>query len=312
MRRVVVVDSIDAVGLEILRRADFEVEELGAGERGSGDWRALAARADALVVRSVTRIDATTLAALPRLAVIGCAGAGTDNVDLAAAQARGVRVVAAPEANAVAAAEHTFALLLGLARHVAAADAAIKARRWEREPFLGFELAGKTLGIVGCGRIGSRVARRATAFEMRVLAADPYVAPALLRSHGAEPVVYDELLRRADVVTFHVPLTEETRHMADERALAKLRPGALLVNCARGAVADGDAVLRALDEGRLGGAALDVLEEEPPVDFTLVRHPRVLATPHLGGRTREAQRRVAIELAGAMVDALRERRGENR
>jgi D-3-phosphoglycerate dehydrogenase / 2-oxoglutarate reductase len=310
MRRVVVVDAIDPQGLEILRAADLEVQVLNAEERA--DWRLHAARAGALVVRSVTRVGAATLAALPRLEVIGCAGAGTDNVDVEAAAARGVRVVHAPEANAVAAAEHTFALLLGLARHVAAADAAIKAQRWEREPFLGFELAGKTLGIVGCGRIGSRVARRAAPFEMRVLAADPYVPPNTLRSRGAEPVAYDELLRQADVVTFHVPLTGETRHMFDERAVAKLRPGALLVNCARGAVVDGGAVLRALEIGRLAGAALDVFEEEPPADWSLARHPRVLATPHLGGRTREAQRRVAIELAGAIVDALGARPDENR
>jgi D-3-phosphoglycerate dehydrogenase len=165
-------------------------------------------------------------------------------------------------------------------------------------------LAGKTLGVVGCGRIGSRVTRRATAFEMQVLTADPYVPAERLRSYGAEPVAYEELLGRSDVVTFHVPLTAETRHMFGEKAIAALRPGALVVNCARGAVVDGDALLRALDDGQLGGAALDVLEEEPPADFNLVRHPRVLATPHLGARTGEAQRRVAIELATAMVEAL--------
>jgi len=310
MRSVVVVDPIGAEGIDILRRADLEVEELTAAQRAG--WRAFAAPADALIVRSVTRVDAADLAALPRLAVIGCAGAGVDNVDCEAAAARGVRVVSAPEANALAAAEHTFALLLGLARHVAAADAAMKAGRWEREPFLGLELAGKTLGVVGCGRIGSRVTRRATAFEMQVLTADPYLAAERLRSYGAEPVVYDELLRRSDVVTFHVPLTAETRRMFGEKAIAALRPGALVVNCARGAVVDAGALLRALEDGRLGGAALDVWEAEPPTDFTLVGHPRVLATPHLGARTREAQRRVAIELAGAMVGALREGRSEKR
>jgi D-3-phosphoglycerate dehydrogenase len=302
MHRILIADPLDAGGIEILRASGAEVRELAAAERPR--LAEILPDYDALVVRSATKVTAELLAAGKRLKVVGRAGIGVDNVDVGAATDRGVLVVNAPTANLLSATEHTFALLLALARNVAAADAALKSGVWDRKPFLGVELQGKTLGVVGFGRIGQRVAVRARAFDLEVVAHDPFLDAQAARRLEVELLPLEELLPRADVVTLHTPLTPETRNLLSAARLATMKPGALLVNCGRGGVVDEVALLAALDEGRLGGAGLDVFAEEPPADFALIRHPKVVATPHLGAQTREAQERISTETAEMLLAAL--------
>lgn len=302
MHRILIADPLDAAGVEILRASGAEVYELPAAERPR--LPEILPGYDALVVRSATKVTADLLAAGKRLKVVGRAGIGVDNVDVGAATERGVLVVNAPTANLLSATEHTFALLLALARNVALADAALKSGVWDRKPFLGVELQGKTLGVIGFGRIGQRVAARARAFDMQVVAHDPFLDAQAARRLEVELLSLEELLPRADVVTLHTPLTPETKNLLSAARLAEMKPGALLVNCSRGGVVDEEALLSALDEGRLGGAGLDVFAEEPPQDFALIRHPRVVATPHLGAQTREAQERISTETAEMLLAAL--------
>ncbi len=302
MHRILVADPLHPAGLEVLRAAGAEVVELAAADRPR--IAEIVSDCDALIVRSTTRVDGELLAAAGELRVVGRAGIGVDNVDVARATERGILVVNAPTANLVSATEHTFALLLALARNVAGADASMKAGEWDRKRFLGSELNGKVLGVVGLGRIGQSVAVRARAFEMKVIAHDPYLDSGVARRLEIELVSLDELLPRADVVTLHVPLTDRTRGLLGRERLAKLKPGALVVNCARGGVVDEEALLEALEAGRVGGAALDVFAQEPPKMSALVAHPRVVATPHIGAQTREAQERVATETARMVLEAL--------
>ncbi len=303
MHRVVIADPLAPEGLALLEEGGIEVVDASALSRENLLGRL--AEADALLVRSRTRVDRELLEAAPALKVVGRAGIGVDNIDLDRATERGVLVFNVPTANLLSATEHTFALLLSLARRVAAADAAMKAGEWNRKAFVGVELHGKRLGIVGLGRIGREVARRARAFGMSVVAHDPFLDPAVAARLDLELLGLDELLEQADAVTIHVPLTDGTRHLLAAPELARLREGALLVNCARGGVVDEVALLAALESGHLGGAALDVFEQEPPTDRRLVRHPRVVATPHLGAQTREAQDRASREAARMALEALR-------
>lgn len=302
MARVVIADALERSGLELLAKAGLEVVEVPKGERQRlGDFLR---EAEGLVVRSATRVTAVLLDQAPALRVVARAGVGVDNVDVEAATARGILVVNAPTANLISAVEHTFALLLALVRHVPAAHASMMRGEWERGKFLGWELHGKTLGIVGLGRIGQRVAQRARAFEMQILAYDPHLPRERMASLGVEPVSLGELIERADVVTLHTPLTRETRNLIGAAELGRMKPGAFLVNCGRGGLVDEEALLASLESGHLAGAGLDVFEEEPTRRLELVRHPRVVATPHLGAQTREAQERVALETAEALRAAL--------
>ncbi len=302
MYKILIADSLDETGLARLRESGHEVHELSAEERPQ--LAELLPDYDALVVRSATRVTADLLRAGKKLRVVGRAGIGVDNVDVEAATQLGILVVNAPTANLLSAAEHTFALLLALARNVPAADASLKAGRWTRTPFEGLELQGKTLGIIGFGRIGQRVAQRALAFEMQVMAYDPFLDADFIRRHDAVATSLDELLARADVVTLHTPLTPETKNLLHEGRIARMKRGALLVNCGRGGVLDEVALKAALDEGHLAGAALDVFAEEPPRDYALAQHPKVVATPHLGAQTREAQVRISTETARMVLAAL--------
>ncbi len=302
MYKILVSDPIEATGLAQLRESGHEVTELPGEERHR--LPELLPDYDALVVRSGTKVTADLLAAGKRLKVVGRAGIGVDNVDIDAATERGILVVNAPTANLLSATEHTFALMLALARNVAAADRDLKAGEWTRKKWVGAELQGKTLGVIGFGRIGQQVARRARAFDMRVVAYDPFLDDELVRRQDAEPMGLDELLAAADVVTLHVPMTAKTRNLLNAERLAMMKEGALLVNCARGGVVDEQALLAALDGGRLKGAALDVFTREPPADYALARHPRVVATPHLGAQTREAQVRISTETAKMVLAAL--------
>ncbi|MEO6834807.1 MAG: phosphoglycerate dehydrogenase [Candidatus Tumulicola sp.] len=304
--RVVVAEPFDDRGIAILERAGADVISCVGAPRAT--LHAALHEARGLIVRSETRVDGDLLARAPRLEVVARAGAGVDAIDVDAATAAGIVVVNTPGANTIAAAEHTFAMLLSALRHVPQAYASVRASQWERKLFVGHELYGKTLGIVGLGRIGSNVAARASAFGMHVIAHDPYVPASRAGALGVELCELDELLATAHVVTLHVPLTPQTRGMIGPCALATMRDDAVLVNCARGAVVDADALLRALDAGRLLVAVVDVVPEEPPpaasASARLLAHDRVVATPHLGGTTFEALERIALEIAEDVVRVL--------
>ena len=306
MGRVLVVEPVAPGGIEILAAAhETEVRlELGREEliRLLSDGQGY----DALVIRSQTRVDAALLAAAaPRLSVVGVASIGVDKIDLEAATRAGVMVVNAPTGNAIAAAEHTMALLLSLMRRIPPADASIRSGAWDRAQFTGSELRGKVLGIIGLGKIGRLVCRRALAFDMKVLTHDPYITADQASEVGARLVGLAELLARADVLTVHTPLTDRTRGMIGTAQLEALRPGAVVLNVARGGIVDEAALTRSLASGHIAGAALDVFSSEPMLPNTPLRDaPNTVLTPHLGASTREAQARVGLEMAEQVVMAL--------
>jgi D-3-phosphoglycerate dehydrogenase len=303
MARILICDPLNAVGVEQLRAEGHQVTELAAEDKANIEMHAKGV--DALIVRSGTQATSALMdAAGASLRVIGRAGVGVDNVDVKAATERGILVVNAPTANLLSATEHTFALLLALMRKVPAADRALKESRWDRKSFVGKELWGKTLGIAGFGRIGQRVALRAQAFEMKVLAYDPFLDDDAIRRHDVEPASLEDLLRAADAVTLHVPMAESTRNLINAERIALMKDDAVLINCARGGVIDEPALLAALESGKLAGAGLDVFAEEPMRDFTLARHPKVVATPHVGAQTQEAQLRIAQDTAKMVNQAL--------
>ncbi|MBU3664423.1 MAG: phosphoglycerate dehydrogenase [Chthoniobacterales bacterium] len=260
----------------------------------------------ALVVRSQTKVGADVIAAASKLKAVGRAGVGVDNVDVDAATRRGIVVMNTPGGNTVSTAEHAFSLLVSVARKIPQADASVKSGKWDRKSFQGVELNGKTLAVLGMGRIGTEVAKRARAFGMHVLAYDPYLSEARAQSLQVELVEdLDEALPRADFVTMHMPLTDETRHMLDARRLALLKKGARVVNCARGGLIDEKALAESLASGHLAGAAVDVFEEEPPGPENPLRTaPNVVFTPHLGASTAEAQESVGIEIAHTIRAAI--------
>jgi D-3-phosphoglycerate dehydrogenase len=303
VKRVLVTDGLQAVGVDALRKHGLEVEVTG-----SLDERALIARLgeyEGLIVRSATKVTRAAIAAGTRLEVIGRAGAGMDTIDVDAATERGIIVMNTPGGNTTAVAEHTLALLLALARRVAVADATLKAGRWEKNRLQGVELLGKTLGILGLGRIGGEVARRALGFRMQVLAYDPYLTREAAERLGVDSVELDELLTRSDFITIHTPLTGDTRHLIGEAELARMKPGVRLINCARGGIIDEAALARALASGQVGGAGIDVFEQEPPpADHPLLRFEQVVLTPHLGAATDEAQSAVALAIADQVADVL--------
>jgi D-3-phosphoglycerate dehydrogenase / 2-oxoglutarate reductase len=301
MVRVLIAEPLADAGIELLR-AHFEVDAHDALDRA--ELLASVADADALVVRSATQVDAEVLAAGRNLKVVGRAGIGLDNVDVNAATRLGVMVVNAPQSNVISAAEHTVALILAQARNIPQADAALREGRWERSRFQGAELYGKTLGIVGLGRVGALVAQRLNAFGMRVIAYDPYVSRDRAAQMGVELASLVEVLTRADVVTVHLPKTPETTGLIGERELAAMRPGARLVNTARGGLVDETALAKAVESGHLGGAALDVFSEEPTTHSPLFQLDRVVVTPHLGASTAEAQDKAGVAIAEQLILAL--------
>ena len=260
---------------------------------------------DALVVRSETKVNREVVEAGKKLQVIARAGIGVDNIDLEAATGAGIAVVNAPTGNTVAAAEHTLALMLALSRNVPGAHHSLKSGEWRRSAFMGVEVRDKTLGICGLGRVGTEVARRAQAFDMRLVGYDPFVAPEYARRIGVELLSLEDLLAESDFVTLHTPLTEGTRGMLGMRQVENIKPGARVINVARGELVDDAALLAGLESGRLSGVALDVFAKEPPDPSPLLEHPKVIVTPHLGASTREAQREVAIEAAEQVLAVLR-------
>jgi D-3-phosphoglycerate dehydrogenase len=299
--RVLIAEPVAREGVELLRQ-HHEVDERPGLSRE--ELCAILSDYDALVVRSQVQVDAELIAAAPRLQVIGRAGVGVDNVDLEAATRAGIVVVNAPTGNTIAAAEHTLALLYGVARRTAAADASMRRGEWSRSQFTGVELRGKTLGIIGLGKIGQAIAVRARAMEMTVLGVDPFISAEAASNYGVELVEMDDLLRRADVVSVHVPLTRTTKGLLGREALAKLKPGAIVLNVARGGIVDEAALATALRSGQVGGAGVDVFEQEPPTGSPLLEAPNTVLTPHLGASTAEAQVLVAEEVAAQVLDVL--------
>jgi D-3-phosphoglycerate dehydrogenase / 2-oxoglutarate reductase len=305
-KRVVVAESFAEQGLAILRQAGITVDSMVGRPRD--DLKASLLTADGLIVRSETRVDRDLLAAGPRLTVVARAGVGVDSIDVAAATDAGVVVLNTPAANTVSAAEQTFGLMLALARHTPEAVQSLREGRWIRLQLVGTELAGKTLGIVGLGRVGGNVATRARAFGMHVQTHDPYIAAARADTFDAKLVDLETLLRTSDFVTLHVPLNGETRGLIDLGKLRLLPKHAYIINCARGGVIVEEDLITALDEGALAGAGIDVVAIEPPPPdgsgAKLHKHPKVIATPHLGGSTHEALSRIANELAEDVTRVL--------
>ncbi len=300
--KVLVKEKIADSGVALLRE-NFEVE-LGL-EMSAEQLAERIGEFDAILIRSATRMTADLIDRADRLKVIGRAGTGVDNVDIEAATRRGIIVANAPESNSVAAAEHTMALVLALLRNVPAAHASLSAGRWERSSFKGAELYGKTLGVLGFGRIGQLVARRAQAFDMDVVAFDKFVSADRLRELGVEgAATSEELYERADVISLHLPKTPETVNWVDADALVRMKDGVRIVNCARGELIDLDALMTGLESGKVAGAALDVFPEEPFTDHPLLARPDVIVTPHLGASTAEAQDRAGVVTAEQVTAAL--------
>jgi D-3-phosphoglycerate dehydrogenase len=309
--KILIPDDLSAAGLDLLR-ADPAVSVTVAKKMPRADLLACIGEYDALIVRSETRVDAAVIETGRALRVIGRAGIGVDTIDVDAATRRGIIVMNTPQANTTATCEHTIAMMLALARNIPQADASLRRGEWARSKFMGVQLMGKTLGVIGLGRIGTQVAKRAQAFGMEVIAYDPYVSEEAARANKVGLVDLDELLARSDFVTLHSSLTAGSRRLLDAAAIAKMKTGARVVNVARGALVDAEALHAALASGKLAGAALDVFEEEPPPSNTpLIQLPNVVVAPHLGASTIEAQRDVSIQMAEQILDALHDREVRN-
>ncbi|MDE0718328.1 MAG: hydroxyacid dehydrogenase, partial [Rhodospirillaceae bacterium] len=278
--RVLISDRMSPRAAEVFRQhgIDADIKPGMAPE----ELKSVIGAYDGMAVRSATRVTGDILDAAARLKVIGRAGIGVDNIDINAATSKGVLVMNTPFGNSITTAEHAIALMFALARQIPAADLSTQAGKWEKSRFMGVELTGKVLGVVGCGNIGSIVAERARGLKMKVIASDPFLSPQRARETGVEKVELDELLQRADFITLHTTLSDGTRHLLDAAAIGRMKPGVRIVNCARGGLIDEDALKAALDDGRVAGAALDVFETEPAKENPLFGSDRIVATPHLG------------------------------
>jgi D-3-phosphoglycerate dehydrogenase len=297
--KILVTDTLADSGLAILRAAsDMEVD-YRPGLKGDALLKAVS-ESDALITRSGTAVTEELVNAGTRLRIVGRAGVGLDNVDVDACTARGILVINAPTANIMSATEHTMAMLLALCRNIPE-----KRGEWNRSKFMGTELDGKTLGIIGLGRIGTRITVRARAFGMRVIAYDPYIAPSAFEKVGAERVSLDHLLARADVITVHTPLSDETRGMIGAAEMSRMKAGVVVLNIARGGIYDEQSLADALNSGKIAGAAIDVYVEEPPKDNPLLSAKNIILSPHIGANTIEAQDRVAVQTAEMVIEALR-------
>jgi D-3-phosphoglycerate dehydrogenase len=300
--RVLVADPIAEDGIALLRDCgEVEVRTGAAPEEliaRIGDY-------DALVVRSETRVTEAVIAAGKRLQVIGRAGVGVDNIDIPAATRHGVTVVNAPTGNTISAAEHAIGLMLALARHIPQADASMRRKEWMRSQFVGVELRGKTLGVIGLGQVGTEVARRARGLEMRVIAADPFVPEERGRAMGVELVPFERLIGEADFISVHTTLTQGTRGLIGADELSRMKPGVRLINTARGGIIEEEALLSAVQSGQVAGAAIDVFVKEPAAETVLAGNDRIVVTPHLGASTAEAQERVAVDVAEQIAAVLR-------
>ena len=302
--RVLISDALSPAAVQIFKDRGVEVDfqpKLGADKEKLAE---LVGGFDGLAIRSATKVTPKILERAKNLKVIGRAGIGVDNVDIPAATAKGIIVMNTPFGNSITTAEHAITLMLALARQIPQADASTQAGKWEKNRFMGVEITGKTLGVIGAGNIGSIVVDRALGLRMRVIAYDPFLSPERAADMGVHKVELDELFKRADFITLHTPLTDKTRNIIDAAAIAKMKKGVRIINCARGGLVDENALRAALDSGQVAGAAFDVFSEEPANANPLFNHPNVVCTPHLGAATTEAQENVALQVAEQMSDYL--------
>ena len=302
--KVLVSDPLSKEGVDILKAAGLEVDEVF--KLSESELVKKIKGYAGLIVRSETTVTKKIIQASDKLKVIGRAGVGLDNVDVVEASKKGIVVMNAPSGNTISTAEHAFSLMLSMARNIPQASQSVKDGKWDRKKFMGVEVYGKTLGIVGMGRIGTEFAKRAMVFGMKVMANDPFLSEEKARSIGVEPVTMDVLLANADFITIHTPLTDETRHFIDEKAFEKMKQGVRIVNAARGGIIDEKALAKYIKSGKVAGAALDVFETKakPPIDSPVAGLDKVITTPHLGASTEEAQVSVSVDMARSIVDAL--------
>src|SRR5471032_3273286 len=302
--RVLISDALSPAAVQIFKDRGVEVDFQPNLGKDKDKLAEVINGFDGLAIRSATKATAKILEKAKNLKVIGRAGIGVDNVDIAAATARGIIVMNTPFGNSITTAEHAITLMLALARQIPEADTSTRAGKWEKNRFMGVEIFGKTLGVIGCGNIGSIVADRAIGLKMKVIAYDPFLSPERAMDLGVEKVELDELFKRADFITLHTPLTEKTKNIIDAKSLAAMKKGVRIINCARGGLVDETALYEALKGGRVAGAAFDVFVEEPATSNPLFSLPNVVCTPHLGAATSEAQENVALQIAEQMSDYL--------
>ena len=304
MPKVLISDALSPAAVQIFKDRGIEVDFQPALGKDKEKLAELIGHYDGLAIRSAPKVSPKMLEKAKNLKVIGRAGIGVDNVDIPAATARGIIVMNTPFGNSITTAEHAITLMLALAREIPQADASTQAGKWEKNRFMGVEITGKTLGVIGCGNIGSIVAERALGLKMKVIAFDPFLSPERAVDLGVEKIDLDELFKRSDFITLHTPLTEKTRNIIDAAAIAKMRKGVRIINCARGGLVDEQALRAALESGHVAGAAFDVFVTEPATENVLFGHPNVVCTPHLGASTSEAQENVALQVAEQMSDYL--------
>ncbi|GAB6274258.1 MAG: phosphoglycerate dehydrogenase [Peptococcaceae bacterium] len=302
--KVLVMDNVSEEGLKPLRK-EPNIELVIGNKMSEDELTVSIASFDALIVRSATKATAKVIEAANNLKVIGRAGVGVDNIDLEAATRRGILVINAPEGNTIAATEHTMAMMLALARNVPQSATKLRDGIWDKKSFVGVELQGKVIGILGLGRIGSAVAKRAQALEMEVIAYDPYQTKEAADRAAVKLLPLEEVIAQADFITLHLPRTKETYHLLDEKAFSAMKDGVRIINCARGGIIDEEALYQAMVKGKVAGAALDVFEKEPDTDNPLIALPNFIATPHLGASTKEAQLNVALSVAAEIAAALK-------
>ncbi|HEX3441459.1 MAG TPA: phosphoglycerate dehydrogenase [Pseudolabrys sp.] len=304
MPKVLISDALSPAAVQIFKDRGIEVDFQPALGKDKDKLAELVGNFDGLAIRSATKVSPKILEKAKNLKVIGRAGIGVDNVDIPAATARGIIVMNTPFGNSITTAEHAITMMLALAREIPQADASTQAGKWEKNRFMGVEITGKTLGVIGCGNIGSIVADRALGLKMKVIAYDPFLSPERAVDLGVEKVELDELFKRSDFITLHTPLTDKTRNIIDAKAIEKMKTGVRIINCARGGLVDEVALRAALDADKVAGAAFDVFVTEPATENVLFGHPNVVCTPHLGASTSEAQENVALQVAEQMADYL--------
>ncbi|MBP6086745.1 MAG: hydroxyacid dehydrogenase [Pelolinea sp.] len=300
--RIILTDGLDDVGKSILEKEAEVVDRKGISAE---DLKEELKDYDAIIVRSRTKMTRELIESAPNLKVIGRCGVGVDNIDIDAAGERGIIVVNAPSATTESVAELTMGLIFALARQITRADASMKNGKWPKNEFMGVELYGKTLGIIGFGRIGSTVGQMAAAIGMRINACCDFSIPETIRIIGGELLMIDEIIERSDFITIHTPLTEKTKGMINAETINRMKDGVYLVCTARGGIVDENALLEALKSGKVAGAALDVFEKEPPKNMELISHPNLIATPHIAGQTSEAQRRASVDISKEVLAALK-------
>ncbi|MFZ3151413.1 MAG: hydroxyacid dehydrogenase [Anaerolineaceae bacterium] len=299
--KVLITDGLEDIGKEIINKSGEAVDKKGIE---AAELLKIIPEYDAMIIRGRTKLTAEVFAAATKLKVVGRMGVGVDNIDLNAAKAHNITVVNAAVATSAAVAELAMGLMLSLVREIPRADASMKTETWLKKEFNGTELNGKTLGVIGFGNIGRLVGKYASTFGMQIIAYDPFRDADYMHANGAEAASIDEIFEKADVITLHLPLTEQGKHLLNDEAFAKMKDGVLIVDAARGGIIDEAALLRALKSGKVRGAGLDVYEKEPPLTWELVKHPKVIAMPHIGAQTAEAQLRAAVDIATEVVNAL--------